>query len=143
MTRPRWARLVSCAAAIAAGLASASLVGVALAASGGYDGGYHGEVTLTRGDEATCGKASYPTTFSVVNGQFSIVYNQTHHVGVNLTVADDGSFSGSQQYNLSSAGKGNGTAEMLKASGHIAGNVLDADIEGRACARHYHLTKTV
>jgi len=133
--------LASYAAAIAAGLASASLAGVALAASGAYDGRYNGDVTLTRGEEGVCGKASYQTTFTVVNGQFSIVYNQTHHIGVNLTAADDGSFSGSQQYNLSSAGKGNGTAEMLKASGHIAGNVLDADIEGRACARHYHLTK--
>jgi hypothetical protein len=30
----------------------------------------------------------------------------------------------------------------LKASGRIAGNVLEADIEGHSCTRHYHLTKT-
>jgi hypothetical protein len=32
------------------------------------------------------------------------------------------------------------TTQQLKAWGRIAGNVLEADIEGQACARHYHLT---
>jgi hypothetical protein len=30
----------------------------------------------------------------------------------------------------------------VKAEGHIVGNVLDADLDGMACGRHYHLTKT-
>jgi len=131
----------SFASAIVAGLAGASLVGVALAASGAYDGRYHGDVTLTRGDEGVCGKASYQTTFTVVNGEFNIVWDPVHHIGVNVLVADDGSFSGSQQFNLGGGGKGPATASELKARGRIAGNVLDADVDGKACARHYHLPK--
>jgi hypothetical protein len=139
MTRRNRMQVVSFASAIAAGLASASLAGVALAANGGYDGSYHGDVTLTRGDEGLCGKASYQVTYTIVNGQFSVVYNPARHVGVNVTVAADGSFSGSQQYNLN---PNTNKAELLNVSGHIAGNVLDADLEGHNCARHYHLTKT-
>jgi hypothetical protein len=139
MARLRWARAALNVLAIAAALGSASLGRVALAASSAYDGRYRGDVTLTRGDAGVCGSATYHTTYTVVNGQFSLVYNQAHHIGVNVTVADDGSFSGSQQYNLSSGAKNAGG--LVKASGHIAGNVLDADIEGNDCARHYHLTK--
>src|SRR5271156_2332075 len=123
-----WTKVVPCAAMIAAGLGS-SPTGVALAANGGYDGSYHGDVTLTRGDQSICGKASYQTTFTVVNGQFNMVYDPAHHVGVNLVVAADGSFSGSQVYMATS---GHSTTQ-LKAYGRISGNVLDADIEGLAC----------
>ncbi|HEY7579655.1 MAG TPA: hypothetical protein VH855_18855 [Acetobacteraceae bacterium] len=112
----------------------AGFAGPALAA--GYDGTYRGDVTLTRGDESICGKSAYQTAYTVVNGQFAIVYDNVHHVGVNLQVAPDGSFSGSQQYQ---AGK---QSSMVKASGRISGNVLDAQVEGHACARKYHLTKS-
>ncbi len=104
-------------------------------ASTGYDGVYHGDVTLTRGGESLCGKSPYQVTYTVVNGQFSMMYDPSHHVGVNLVVGPDGSFSGSQAYMVSSH------QSQVKASGHIAGNVLDAQIEGDACARSYHLTK--
>lgn len=137
MRRRSWAKTVSSVAIVAAGLVS-SPAGVVLAANGGYDGSYHGDVTLTRGDQGTCGKANYQVTYSVVNGQFSMVYDPAHHVGVNLVVEADGSFSGSQTYMATS---GHSTTQ-LKASGRIAGNVLEADIEGMACSRHYHLTKT-
>jgi hypothetical protein len=118
---------------VAAGLASASLVGVAVAANGGYDGNYHGDVTVTRGDQGICGKLSYQVTYTVVNGHFDMVYDPAHHVGVNLEVQPDGSFSGSQIY-MATGGR---STTQLKASGRIAGNVLEADIEGLACARHY------
>jgi hypothetical protein len=120
-----------------AALISASLAGFAGAAhAAGYDGTYRGDVTLTRGDESLCGKSAYQTAYTVVNGQFAIVYDNVHHVGVNLQVQPDGSFSGSQQYQ---AGK---QSSLVKASGHITGNVLDAQVEGHACARKYHLTKS-
>ncbi len=137
MKRRNWAKTVSCVAIVAAGLGILP-TGVALAANGGYDGSYHGDVTLTRGDQTTCGKASYQVTYTVINGQFSMLYDPAHHVGVNLVVEADGSFSGTQTYMATS---GHSTTQ-LKASGHIAANVLEADIEGMACSRHYHLTKT-
>src|SRR5277367_4632133 len=137
MRRRSWAKTVSSVAIVAAGLVS-SPAGVVLAANGGYDGSYRGDVTLTRGDQGTCGKASYQATYSVVNGQFSIVYDPAHHVGVNLVIEPDGSFSGTQTYMATS---GHSTTQ-LKASGRIAGNVLEGDTEGMACSRHYHLTKT-
>ena len=139
MTRGWWARLISYAMVVAAGLASASLVRVALAATGGYDGSYHGDVTVTRGDQSMCGRLNYQVTYNVVNGHFDMVYDPTHHVGVNLEVAADGSFSGSQSYMPAPGGH---ATVQLKAWGRIAGNVLEADLEGKGCARHYHLTKT-
>jgi hypothetical protein len=120
-----------------AALLSASLAGFAGAAlAAGYDGTYRGDVTLTRGDESICGKSAYQTTYTVVNGQFAIVYDNVHHVGVNLQVQSDGSFSGSQQYQAGNQ------RSLVKASGRITGNVLDAQVEGQACARKYHLTKS-
>ena len=74
------------------------MMGVALAASAGYDGVYRGDVTRTEAMSSICGKPSCETTVTVVNGQFSIVYDLSHHVGVNLQVQPDGSFSGSQLY---------------------------------------------
>jgi hypothetical protein len=133
-----WTKVVPCAAMIAAGLGS-SPTGMALAANGGYDGSYHGDVTVTRGDQSMCGKPSYQVTYTVVNGHFDMLYDPAHHVGVNLEVAADGSFSGNQIYMPPGAGH---TTQQLKAWGRIAGNVLEADIEGQGCARHYHLTKT-
>jgi hypothetical protein len=137
MTRRYWTMVLSCAAILAPAVGSLP-TGVALAANSGYDGTYHGDVSLTRGDEATCGKSSYQVTYTVVNGQFSMVYDPAHHVGVNLVVEADGSFSATQIYQATS---GHSTTQ-LKASGRIAGNVLEADIEGHSCTRHYHLTKT-
>ena len=115
-------------------LAGAGLVGSGQASSS-YDGVYRGEATRTRGDDTQCGTARYPVTYTVVNGQFSIVYDPTRHVGVNLQIQPDGTFSGSQSYII-----GRQTA-MVKASGRIAGNVMEAQVEGYACARSYRLTK--
>ena len=116
-----------------------ALVGVpcvtALAGSAGFDGTYRGAVTRTRGDDSICGKASYQTSYTVVNGQFNMVYDNKHHVGVNIEIKPDGSFSGSQQYTVGHQ------LSLVKVSGRIAGNVLDAQIEGEACARSYHMTK--
>jgi hypothetical protein len=121
--------------AVAAAIVLAGVAGGAVASTTGYDGVYRGDVTLTRGGESICGKPTYQVTYTVVNGQFSMMYDPSHHVGVNLVVAADGSFSGSQLYMVSSH------QSQIKASGRIAGNVLDAQIEGDACARSYHLTK--
>lgn len=107
----------------------------AAAGSPAYDGVYHGDVTRTRGDDFICGKASYQVSYTVVNGQFSIPYDLTHHVGVNLEVQQDGTFSGSQQYQVGQK------QSQVRASGRIVGNVMDAAVEGFACARSYHLTK--
>ena len=82
-----------------------------------------------------CGKSPISTTKQVVNGQFALVYDTAHNVGVNLQVQPDGSFSGTQTYQ---AGR---TTAIVKASGRIAANVLEAEVEGYACARSYHLTK--
>jgi len=112
------------------------LADVAIAASTGYDGAYRGTVTLTRGGESICGKSSYQVAYTVVNGQFNVVYDAAHHVGVNLQVQADGSFSGNQNYQV---GRQN---SQVKASGRIAGNVLEAQVEGEACTRSYHLTKS-
>ena len=84
-----------------------------------------------------CGKAR-PVSYTVVNGQFSIVYDAAHHVGVNIQVQPDGSFSGSQAYLVGSGSR----QALVKASGRISGNVLEAQAEGQACARSYHLTKS-
>ena len=117
--------------------ASAAFLMIAGSASaGGYDGTYRGTTTLARGAESTCGKTEYPMAVNVVNGQFAIVWDPRRHVGVNLTIQQDGSFSGSQQYTV-----GNQTGE-LKASGRVAGNVLDAKIDGQYCARSYRLTRS-
>jgi hypothetical protein len=99
------------------------------------DGVYRGEVTRTRGDDSICGKPSYKTTFSIVNGQFSIVYDLSHHVGVSLVVQPDGTFTGTQAY------QNFGHQAQARASGRIIGNVLEAQMEGEGCARSYHLTK--
>ena len=66
--------------------------------------------------------------YTVVNGQFNVVYDAAHHVGVNLQVQADGSFSGNQNYQV---GRQN---SQVKASGRIAGNVLEAQVEGEACS---------
>jgi len=118
-----------------AGLVWFCLVDTAIAASPGYDGVYRGDVSRTRGDDSICGKASYQVSYTVVNGLFSIPYDLKHHVGVNLEVQPDGSFTGTQAYFA-----GNRKSQV-RASGRIAGNVLDAQIEGEACGRSYHLTK--
>jgi hypothetical protein len=123
-------------AIVAVGVACVPLAGVAVAASAaGFDGTYRGDSTVTRGDESICGKAR-PVSYTVVNGQFSIVYDAAHHVGVNIQVQPDGSFSGSQAYLVGSR------QAQVKASGRISGNVLEAQAEGQACARSYHLTKS-
>jgi hypothetical protein len=124
------------AVVVAAIMGCGSLASQGNAATPAYDGTYRGEVTLMRGDDSICGKAASQASYTVVNGQFAIVYDRTHHVGVNLEVQNDGSFSGSQPYR-------NGPQQMLaKASGRIAGNVMDAVVEGQACARRYHLIKS-
>jgi hypothetical protein len=122
-------------AVLAIGVTCTLAAGAAYAASAAYDGTYHGQATRTRGDDSICGKASYETEFTVVNGQFSIVYGANLHVAVNLVVQDDGTFSGNQIYRAGSQ------QAMARASGRISGNVLEAAIEGAACARSYHLTK--
>jgi hypothetical protein len=122
---------------LAAGLAFLLPDNGALAGSPGYDGVYKGQVTLTRGEAGFCGRSPIGVTKQVVNGQFSLVYDQSHNIGINLEVQPDGSFSGSQQY----VPVGARQQSRISASGHIAGNVLDAHIEGDACARDYHLTK--
>jgi hypothetical protein len=131
----RWMECAARSAVVAIGVACTLVPGVANAASAAYDGTYRGQVTRTRGDDSICGKATYDTSFTVVNGQFSIVYDAGRHVGVNLVVEGDGSFSGSQIY------KSFSQQAQARASGRIAGNVLDAQIEGAGCARSYHLTK--
>ena len=135
MAGSRWIQRATQATALAICLACMPPVGGASAASAGYDGVYHGQSTRTRGDDSICGRASSQVTFTVVNGQFSIVYDMTHHVGVNLQVQQDGTFSGSQMYRPGTQ------ISQVKASGRISGNTLDAEIEGMACARSYHLTK--
>jgi len=107
---------------------------IALAANN-YDGTYVGQVTLTRGDQSICGKSSLPVTKQVVNGHFDLVYDPAHHVGVNLEVQPDGSFSGDQAYMY------NSQRQQVRASGRIGGNVLQAHIEGAGCSRDYNLTK--
>ncbi len=120
---------------IAGGLACAAMIGVAVAASAGYDGVYRGTSTLDRGGASTCGKATFPMSVTLVNGQFSIVWDPSRHVGVNLQTEMDGSFKGSQMYT-------NGSIQaQLIASGRIAGNALDAHVESPYCSRNYHLTK--
>lgn len=127
--RTGWTAIVmACVAAI-------SLADAAIAASPAYDGVYSGESTRTRGDESICGKSPNQVSYTVVNGQFSMIYDPAHHVGVNLVVQPDGSFSGDQAYIVGNR------QSRVKASGHIAGNVLTAQIEGDACARSYQLTK--
>ena len=85
-------------AIVAVGLACAPLIGVALAASAGYDGVYRGTSTLDRGDASVCGKTTFPMSVTLVNGQFSIVWDPSRHVGVNLQTESDGSFKGTQMY---------------------------------------------
>ncbi len=104
-------------------------------AANNYDGTYTGQATLTRGDQSICGKSPIPVTKQVVNGHFDLVYDPTHHVGVNLEVQPDGSFSGDQLYQYSTQ------RQQVRASGRIAGNVLQAHMEGAGCARDYSLTK--
>ena len=105
-------------------------VAVAAGAGAGYDGVYRGATTLDRGADPPCGKVTYPMSVTVVNGQFSIVWDPS-----NLQAQTDGSFSGSQAYT-------NGTRTAhLNASGHISGNTLDAHVDGEYCSRNYHLTK--
>ena len=112
-----------------------AILPVVASAANNYDGTYKGQYTLTRGDQSICGRSSMPITKDVVNGQFSLVYDPTHHVGVTLTVQPDGTFSGSQQYMYMSR------QEQVRASGRISGNVLTAHIEGSGCSRDYNLTK--
>jgi hypothetical protein len=107
-----------------------------LASNNGYDGVYRGDVTRTRGDDSICGKPSYQVSYTVVNGQFSIPYDLEHHVGVNLQIQTDGSFSGSQQYMIGRR------PTQVRATGRIAGNTLQAQIEGEGCGRSYRLTKS-
>lgn len=104
-------------------------------AGNGYDGTYTGQITLTRGDHSMCGPSTQPASKQVVNGQFALLYDPAHHVGVNLTVQADGSFSGSQQYMYLNR------QEQVRASGRITGSLLAAHIEGAGCSRDYNLTK--
>ena len=115
-----------------------SLMQGAAAAPIGFDGVYRGTSTLTRGDDPPCGRSPAQSAISVVNGQFNLVWDPVHHVGVNLVVQQDGSFSGSQMYVASSA---RSQPSQLKVTGRIAGNTLDAHVDGQYCARDYHLTK--
>jgi len=132
----RWTKFAAHAGIVAAGLACLPLAHVAIAASGAYDGVYRGDTTLTRGGNPPCGKATWPVSYTIVNGQFSIVWDPTNHVGVNVEVQTDGSISGHQEYTI-----GNRLAQ-LRATGHVANNALDVDVEGSYCARRYHATKT-
>jgi hypothetical protein len=125
--------LTGCVALAAIGLGCA--VAVAAGPGAGYDGVYRGATTLDRGADPPCGKVTYPMSVTVVNGQFSIVWDPSRHVGINLQAQTDGSFSGTQAYT-------NGTrVAHLNASGHISGNTLDAHVDGEYCSRNYHLTK--
>jgi hypothetical protein len=135
MPGPRWTKFAPCTVIVAVGLACLPIAQVAIAASGTYDGVYRGEGTRTRGDERTCGKDTYPVSYTIVNGQFNILWDPIHHVGINIQVQADGTVSGSQQYMVGRTGA------QLRAAGHIVSNVLEFDLEGSFCSRHYHATK--
>ncbi len=135
MIERRWPGRTGWIAIVMACAAAVSLADAAIAASPAYDGVYSGQVTRTRGDDSICGKSTYQVSYTVVNGQFSMMYDPAHHVGVNLVVQPDGSFSGDQAYIVANH------QSRVKAAGQIAGNVLTAHIEGDACARSYQLTK--
>jgi hypothetical protein len=104
-----------------------------VAAAGQFDGSYSGPRTTTRGGPPYCAAAPQRISISVSNGQLSFSYNGI--VSIPATVAADGSFSGSAQYQY---GKELGFAKL---SGRIASNVLNADTEGKACSYHYSLNK--
>jgi hypothetical protein len=129
-----WGLRRSVTAIVTAAVGVACLSSIA-SAGNEYDGTYTGQITLSRGASSMCGAETQPSTKQVVNGQFSLVYDAAHHVGVNLTVQPDGSFSGSQQYMYMSR------QEQVRASGKIAGNVMTAHIEGAGCSREYSLKK--
>jgi hypothetical protein len=118
--------------AIAAGL----LLAQSAPAATSFDGTYRGQATLSRGVAPQCGRDTLPTTISVVNGQFTVVWDRQHNVSISLTVQPDGSFSGARQYQIARH------PWPLKASGRITGNVLDGEIEGEFCSRTYHLTRS-
>jgi hypothetical protein len=97
------------------------------AAASEFDGRYVGQGTLTRGAPPVCGPPGN-TTWTVTEGHVS------HKYGVASITADvgpDGSFSACSKY---MHGK---RADFATMKGHIAGNTLEADIEGYACKYHY------
>ena len=124
--------------AIQCGFVSATVLALTVAGTafaGGYDGAYSGQITLTRGDQSLCGKSPISTTKQVVNGQFALVYDTAHNVGVNLQVQPDGSFSGTRRIRLAEQRR---LSKLLAVSRQT---YIEAEVEGYACARSYHLTK--
>jgi hypothetical protein len=117
-------------------VATALLLAHATLAAGSFDGTYRGQAQLSRGVSPECGRDTVPLTVAVTNGQFTLVWDPQRHITVNVQVQPDGSFSGSRLYQIARH------PTELKASGHIAGNVLDAEIEGQFCSRTYHLTRS-
>jgi hypothetical protein len=123
-------------AAQAVAIAACLLLAQTSLAAPSFDGRYRGEAKLSRGVSPQCGRDSVPTTVSVVNGQFTIIWDRQHNVSISLTLQPDGSFAGSQQYQIARH------PVPLKASGHVTGNVLEAEIEGQFCSRTYHLARS-
>jgi hypothetical protein len=103
------------------------LLPVAAPAASQFDGRYVGQSTLTRGAPPTCSPPGN-TTWTVTDG------NVSHKYGVASITADvgpDGSFSASEKYMHGRR------ADFATMTGHIAGDALEADIEGYACKYHY------
>jgi len=135
MANLRLDRSVRCLLLLVGAAICFALVGTRAPASSPFDGVYSGDQTTTRGGAGSVICPNGPTTsITVSDGRFTAVYNSQNHIGVNLEIAADGSFSGTQRY-----GGGGGT--MARVNGRITGNVLEADITGNTCAYHLSLKK--
>lgn len=109
-------------------------VGTNAIASSPFDGVYTGQLTNTRGGDTAgspCG-SSHGITVTVKDAQFTYVHNRQKGVVVNLGIASNGSFSGSQTW-----GKG----LEVRVAGEITGDTLAADEDSSSCHFHWSLKK--
>ena len=115
----------------------AALTLITLGAPGSFaaspaDGAYVGVSRHVSGPEGNCAK-DFKYTANVVNGSFDYMWVKAENIQITLTVAADGTVSGSRTIARSG---------QIVGSGKLTGNKMELDIKSGACARHLSLTKS-
>lgn len=118
--------------AAALGLVMSLSAAGARAAENPLDGTYTGTSRLIRGPAETCGRPERPEKIVMQYGQSKYLWARPGTY-VPFSVSGSGGVSG--RFDV-------GRRNSITVSGQMTGNVLEMDMGGTICTRHFVLTKT-
>jgi hypothetical protein len=109
-----------------------------------FDGAYVGTGTLTRGTADWCGSVAAPASGTIRDGRFTYASSVPYviqPVVVLSQVHSDGAFSGGSEYFEPNPGTFSGHVNEVTMVGHVAGTMLDAQVESLRCGYHLSLQR--